>query len=115
MPLYTYPTPEPRRVAIKKNGSSPMPSEVEPAVGDLAEQAFPSRRGPDGRFLPGCSGNVRGIPKIFHECKKIAREASPRALIEMIERALDPATDQHVKAILMIGILGAAADVFEIR
>jgi hypothetical protein len=46
-----------------------------------ADKAFSTR------FRPGQSGNPSGQSRLYHECRKLARQASPEMMQELIELA----------------------------
>ena len=56
------------------------------------------RPGP-GRFQPGVSGNPSGQRHFYHQCRKIARAASPEMMYGLIELAKN-AQDERVRSVL---------------
>jgi hypothetical protein len=59
------------------------------------------------RFPPGQSGNPSGQSHFYHECRKIAREASPEMMRGLIELA-KTAEDERVRSVCLVAVLDRA-------
>jgi hypothetical protein len=59
------------------------------------------------RFPPGQSGNPNGQSRFYHECRKIAREASPEMMRGLIELA-KTAEDERVRSVCIVAVLDRA-------
>jgi hypothetical protein len=59
------------------------------------------------RFTKGKSGNPDGQSRFYHECRKIAREASPDMMRELIELART-AEDERVRSVCLVAVLDRA-------
>jgi hypothetical protein len=64
------------------------------------------RPGP-GRFQPGVSGNPSGQSHFYHQCRKIARAASPEMMYGLIELAKN-AEDERVRSVCLVAVLDRA-------
>lgn len=63
-----------------------------------ADKAFATR------FKRGQSGNPSGQSRLYHECRKLVRHASPEMMKELIELART-AADERVRAVCVIACL----------
>jgi hypothetical protein len=59
------------------------------------------------RFPKGRSGNPDGQSRFYHEARKIAREASPEAMRELVALA-KTAEDERVRAVCLVAVLDRA-------
>jgi hypothetical protein len=59
------------------------------------------------RFPKGRSGNPDGQSRFYHEARKIAREASPDAMRELVVLA-KTAEDERVRAVCLVAVLDRA-------
>jgi hypothetical protein len=59
------------------------------------------------RFPKGQSGNPDGQSRFYHEARKIAREASPDAMKELVALA-KTAEDERVRAVCLVAVLDRA-------
>jgi hypothetical protein len=59
------------------------------------------------RFPKGQSGNPNGQSRFYHEARKIAREASPQAMRDLVELSRT-AADERVRAVCLVAILDRA-------
>ena len=64
-------------------------------------------RGKAFRFPKGQSGNPDGQSRFYHECRKIAREASPEMMRGLIDLART-AEDERVRSVCLIAVLDRA-------
>jgi hypothetical protein len=64
-------------------------------------------RGKGFRFPKGQSGNPDGQARFYHRCRKIAREASPEMMRELIDLA-KTAEDERVRSVCLISVLDRA-------
>jgi len=64
-------------------------------------------RGKAFRFPKGQSGNLSGQSRLYHECRKLAREASPEMMTGLIDLAKN-AVDERVRAVCLIAVLDRA-------
>jgi hypothetical protein len=76
------------------------------ASGALASAEF-TARGRAFRFPKGQSGNPDGQSRFYHECRKLAREASPEMMRELIELA-KTAEDERVRSVCLVAVLDRA-------
>ena len=60
-----------------------------------------------GRFRPGVSGNPSGQSHFYHQCRKIARAASPEMMYGLIDLAMN-AEDERVRSVCLIAVLDRA-------
>ncbi len=60
------------------------------------------------RFPKGKSGNPGGISKYYHECRRLAKQASPRMMKTLIELAENPAVDERVRSVCAMAVLDRA-------
>jgi hypothetical protein len=86
-------------------------SRTVPATIDAGETARRSankvfRPGP-GRFQRGVSGNPSGQSHFYHQCRKIARAASPEMMRGLIELAKN-AEDERVRSVCLVAVLDRA-------
>jgi hypothetical protein len=70
-------------------------------VQQAAQKAFSTR------FRPGVSGNPSGQSRFYHQCRKLARQASLEAMEELVALA-QTAVDEKVRAVCAIAILDRA-------
>jgi hypothetical protein len=59
------------------------------------------------RFPKGVSGNPSGMNRYYFECRKLAREASPEIMRELIRLGLT-AEDERVKSVACVAVLDRA-------
>ena len=59
------------------------------------------------RFPKGRSGNPDGQSRFYHEARRIAREASPEAMRELVVLA-KTAEDERVRAVCLVAVLDRA-------
>ncbi len=59
------------------------------------------------RFVKGESGNPDGQSRFYHECRKIAREASPQAMRDLVELSRT-AEDERVRSVCLVAVLDRA-------
>jgi hypothetical protein len=59
------------------------------------------------RFPKGQSGNPDGQSKFYHQCRKLAREASPDMMLGLIDLAKN-AEDERVRSVCLIAVLDRA-------
>ena len=59
------------------------------------------------RFPKGRSGNPDGQSRFYHEARKIAREASPEVMRELVTLART-AEDERVRAVCLVAVLDRA-------
>lgn len=64
-------------------------------------------RGKAFRFRKGQSGNISGQSRFYHECRKLAREASPEMMAGLIDLAKN-AVDERVRSVCLIAVLDRA-------
>jgi hypothetical protein len=64
-------------------------------------------RGKAFRFPKGQSGNPDGQSRFYHECRKLAREASPEMMAGLIDLAKN-AVDERVRSVCLIAVLDRA-------
>src|SRR5580700_12215642 len=64
-------------------------------------------RGKAFRFPKGQSGNPDGQSRFYHQCRKLAREASPEMMRELIHLA-KTAEDERVRSVCLIAVLDRA-------
>jgi hypothetical protein len=64
-------------------------------------------RGKAYRFPKGQSGNLSGQSRFYHECRKLAREASPEMMAGLIDLAKN-AVDERVRSVCLIAVLDRA-------
>ena len=64
-------------------------------------------RGKAFRFPKGQSGNPDGQSRFYHECRKIAREASPEMMRGLVDLART-AEDERVRSVCLIAVLDRA-------
>jgi hypothetical protein len=64
-------------------------------------------RGKAYRFAKGQSGNPDGQSRFYHECRKLAREASPDMMAGLIDLAKN-AVDERVRSVCLIAVLDRA-------
>jgi hypothetical protein len=80
--------------------SDPLPS-------DVRARAEFTARGKAFRFPKGQSGNRDGQARFYHQCRKIAREASPEMMRELVDLA-KTAADERVRSVCLIAVLDRA-------
>jgi hypothetical protein len=59
------------------------------------------------RWPKGVSGNPTGQPRFYHECRKLARDASPEMMRGLIELA-NTAEDERVRSVCLVAVLDRA-------
>jgi hypothetical protein len=59
------------------------------------------------RWQPGQSGNPGGLSKFYQQSRKIARDASPAVMRELVNLALS-AEDERVKSVCAVAVLDRA-------
>jgi hypothetical protein len=59
------------------------------------------------RFPKGQSGNLDGKTKFYHQCRKLAREASPEMVRGLIDRGKN-AEDERVRSVCLVAVLDRA-------
>ena len=59
------------------------------------------------RFPKGVSGNPSGMNRYYFECRKLAKEASPEIMRELIRLGLT-AEDERVKSVACVAVLDRA-------
>ncbi len=64
-------------------------------------------RGKAFRFPKGQSGNSSGQSRFYHECRALAREASPEMMAGLIDLAKN-AVDERVRSVCLIAVLDRA-------
>jgi hypothetical protein len=64
-------------------------------------------RGKAFRFAKGQSGNPDGQSRFYHQCRKLAREASPEMMAGLIDLAKN-AVDERVRSVCLIAVLDRA-------
>jgi hypothetical protein len=75
---------------------------------NCAKDAYPWQRGHPGRpFQPGQSGNPGGLPRFYYEARKLARQAAPDVMQELIRLALS-AQDERVRSVCAVAVLDRA-------
>jgi hypothetical protein len=67
-------------------------------------------RGPDGRFLKGCSGNRRGRPPRSYKVKEIAQANVEDCVLKLAELAQDSNCPPNVNAFAVAILLGIAGN-----
>jgi hypothetical protein len=72
----------------------------------LAMSEF-TARGKAFRFQKGQSGNISGQSRFYHECRKLAREASPEMMAGLIDLAKN-AVDERVRSVCLVAVLDRA-------
>jgi hypothetical protein len=90
------------RLARKGNGDYGDWRDRAVAAGATAEQvtAMVLARGNPYRWPKGRSGNPDGQSRFYHECRKIAREASPEMMRGLVELAKS-AEDERVRELAL--------------
>src|ERR1700738_4557334 len=82
-------------------------ADSDPLPPDVRARAEFTARGKAFRFPKGQSGNPDGQSRFYHQCRKIAREASPEMMRELIELA-KTAEDERVRSVCLIAVLDRA-------
>jgi hypothetical protein len=59
------------------------------------------------RWPKGTSGNPSGQAAVYHQCRKLARDASP-AMMEELIRLAQHADDERVRSVCLIAVLDRA-------
>jgi hypothetical protein len=59
------------------------------------------------RYQKGVSGNPSGMNRYYFECRKLAKEASPEIMRELIQLGLT-AEDERVKSVACVAVLDRA-------
>ena len=59
------------------------------------------------RFPQGYSGNPDGRAKFYHQCRKLAREASPDMMRDLIDLARK-AEEERVRSVCLVAVLDRA-------
>jgi hypothetical protein len=92
--------PAARGKRIDGNGIDPVAAL--PTIAERrAKAAYP------WRWQPGQSGNPGGLSKFYQESRKIARDASPAVMRELVNLALS-AEDERVKSVCAVAVLDRA-------
>ncbi len=75
----------------------------------MTEQALAVMRAKNKAFRwpKGISGNPGGQAAVYHECRKLAREASPEMMAGLIDLAKN-AEDERVRSVCSIAVLDRA-------
>jgi hypothetical protein len=60
------------------------------------------------RWPKGVSGNPDGQSRVYHECRRLARAASPAMMKVLIDLAADPEADQRVRSVCAVAVLDRA-------
>jgi hypothetical protein len=85
-------------------GTDPLAPGARARVQAMAEF---TARGKAFRFPKGRSGNPDGQSRFYHECRKLAREASPEMMAGLIDLAKN-AVDERVRSVCLIAVLDRA-------
>ena len=85
-------------------GTDPLASSARARALTMAEF---TARGRAFRFPKGQSGNPDGQSRFYHECRKLAREASPEMMAGLIDLAKN-AVDERVRSVCLIAVLDRA-------
>jgi hypothetical protein len=89
---------------MSEDEKRPVPINAVETARRTANKIF--RPGP-GRFQPGVSGNPSGQSHFYHQCRKIARAASPEMMYGLIELA-NNAEDERVRSVCLVAVLDRA-------
>ena len=60
------------------------------------------------RWPKGVSGNPDGQSRVYHECRRLARAASPAMMKVLIDLAADAEADQRVRSVCAVAVLDRA-------
>jgi len=82
-------------------------ADSDPLTSGVRARAEFTARGKAFRFPKGQSGNPDGQSRFYHQCRKIAREASPEMMRELIDLA-KTAVDERVRSVCLIAVLDRA-------
>jgi len=82
-------------------------ADSDPLTSGVRARAEFTARGKAFRFPKGQSGNPDGQARFYHQCRKIAREASPEMMRELIDLA-KTAADERVRSVCLIAVLDRA-------
>ena len=82
-------------------------ADSDPLISGVRARAEFTARGKAFRFPKGQSGNPDGQSRFYHQCRKIAREASPEMMRELIDLA-KTAEDERVRSVCLIAVLDRA-------
>ena len=82
-------------------------ADSDPLTSGVRARAEFTARGRAFRFPKGQSGNPDGQARFYHQCRKIAREASPEMMRELIDLA-KTAEDERVRSVCLIAVLDRA-------
>src|SRR5438445_12440816 len=75
-------------------------ADSDPLTSGVRARAEFTARGKAFRFPKGQSGNPDGQSRFYHQCRKIAREASPEMMRELIDLA-KTAVDERVRSVCL--------------
>jgi hypothetical protein len=78
-----------------------------PLTSGVRARAEFTARGKAFRFPKGQSGNPDGQARFYHQSRKLAREASPEMMRELIDLA-KTAEDERVRSVCLIAVLDRA-------
>ena len=97
-----------RRPPAASDGMSVDYGRAVPVIAETARRtANKIFRPAPGRFQPGVSGNPSGQSHFYHQCRKIARAASPEMMYGLIELAKN-AKDERVRSVCLVAVLDRA-------
>jgi hypothetical protein len=82
-------------------------ADSDPLTSGVRARAEFTDRGKAFRFPKGQSGNPDGQSRFYHESRKLAREASPEMMRELIDLA-KTAEDERVRSVCLIAVLDRA-------
>jgi hypothetical protein len=82
-------------------------ADSDPLTSGVRARAEFAARGKAFRFPKGQSGNPDGQSRFYHQCRKLAREASPEMMRELIDLA-KTAEDERVRSVCLIAVLDRA-------
>ena len=82
-------------------------ADSDPLTSGVRARAEFTARGKAFRFPKGQSGNPDGQARFYHQCRKIAREASPEMMRELIDLA-KTAVDERVRSVCLVAVLDRA-------
>jgi len=82
-------------------------ADSDPLTSGVRARAEFTARGKAFRFPKGQSGNPDGQSRFYHQSRKLAREASPEMMRELIHLA-KTAEDERVRSVCLIAVLDRA-------
>jgi hypothetical protein len=82
-------------------------ADSDPLTSGVRARAEFTARGKAFRFPKGQSGNPDGQSRFYHQCRKLAREASPEMMRELIDLT-KTAEDERVRSVCLIAVLDRA-------